>query len=322
MKTTHILLVAVLAATSAIQAATAERKLPAPLPEFKTPEQLAKWRGEKAKSSSPVPNSPLKNASAFFTGKPFVDETGSYVFKYRNYDPELNRWTTSDPSGFPDGANNGFYAPHPTNEWDCDGLYKYSYSIKTESINSIWTGSNPVTAYTVQPKPFVTQQFTLAAPTASGGGFAVSVMRGFELTASSIVHLPEVGSEANGGTVTGQFFSDMALHEGWHRALYLGFLDSVVTALEDWSGSYISNTFKTASQATAAAQTDLSRTLGVLTGYWNSLVSLQGTHPYPAGYVNGYTHEWEAFNPNWGQNALSQVNAFAPQFTKTPGNLE
>jgi len=48
MKTTHIILAAVLAATSAIQAATAEHKLPAPLPEFKTPEQLAVWRKEMA----------------------------------------------------------------------------------------------------------------------------------------------------------------------------------------------------------------------------------------------------------------------------------
>ena len=51
MKTTHILLAAILAATSVVQAATAEHKLPAPLPEFKTPEQLAVWRKEMAEKS-------------------------------------------------------------------------------------------------------------------------------------------------------------------------------------------------------------------------------------------------------------------------------
>jgi len=108
----HIILAAVLVAASfALQAVAAEHKLPAPLPEFKTPEQLAKWREEKAKANAalPISNSSLKNADAFFTGKPFVEDSGSYAFKYRNYDPELNRWTTSDPSGFPDGINNWLY---------------------------------------------------------------------------------------------------------------------------------------------------------------------------------------------------------------------
>lgn len=122
MKTTHILLAAVLAATSAIQAATAERKLPAPMPEFKTPEQLAKWRAEKGKVVVAESHSTLKNGDAFFTGKPFVEETGSYAFKFRQYDPELSRWTTSDPSGFPDGANSHMYGKSPVSGLDPNGL--------------------------------------------------------------------------------------------------------------------------------------------------------------------------------------------------------
>jgi len=45
------------------------------------------------------------------------------VFKYRNYDPALNRWTAFDPCGFPDGANNNVYAPIPTKELDALGLF-------------------------------------------------------------------------------------------------------------------------------------------------------------------------------------------------------
>jgi RHS repeat-associated protein len=45
----------------------------------------------------------------FFTGKPYLEETGQYLFLFRHYDPELARWTTADPSGFPDGANNLAY---------------------------------------------------------------------------------------------------------------------------------------------------------------------------------------------------------------------
>lgn len=41
----------------------------------------------------------------FYTGKPYLASSGNYVFKYRSYNPELARWTTEDPNGFPDGAN-------------------------------------------------------------------------------------------------------------------------------------------------------------------------------------------------------------------------
>jgi len=129
MKTKHIILAAVIAATSATQAATAEHKLPAPLPGFKTPEQLAVWRQEmteKAKAADALAAKqaiPATSTFAFYTGKPFLSETGSYAFRYRQYDPELNRWTSIDPSGFPDGANNQSYAPIPTAGCDPFGLY-------------------------------------------------------------------------------------------------------------------------------------------------------------------------------------------------------
>ncbi|MDD5262542.1 MAG: hypothetical protein PHD76_11920 [Methylacidiphilales bacterium] len=58
----------------------------------------------------------------FYTGKPYVAELGAYSFQFRNYDPELQRWTTADPSGFPDGANNYEYAPVPTAQIDTNGL--------------------------------------------------------------------------------------------------------------------------------------------------------------------------------------------------------
>jgi len=124
MKTTHILLAAVLAATSAVQAATAEHKLPAPLPEFKTPEQLAKWRQEMTEKAAAADELTKSSSStfAFFTGKPFVEETGSYAFKFRQYDPELNRWTSADPSGFPDGANSHAYGKSPVSGLDPNGL--------------------------------------------------------------------------------------------------------------------------------------------------------------------------------------------------------
>jgi RHS repeat-associated protein len=74
-------------------------------------------------------------ADVFYTGKPYEGDLGGYVFKYRTYSPEINRWTTPDPSGFPDGANNRVYAPVPTQELDNTGLWK----LKLNSSESHYT---------------------------------------------------------------------------------------------------------------------------------------------------------------------------------------
>ena len=62
-----------------------------------------------APSPDKLPGLGLQPVEYFYTGKPYDADTETYTFKYRNYDPELNRWTTADPSGFPDGANNQVY---------------------------------------------------------------------------------------------------------------------------------------------------------------------------------------------------------------------
>lgn len=66
----------------------------------------------------------LQPVEYFYTGKPYDADTKTYTFKYRSYDPELNRWTTADPSGFPDGANNQIYAPTPLFQLDIYGLHE------------------------------------------------------------------------------------------------------------------------------------------------------------------------------------------------------
>jgi len=78
--------------------------------------------------------------TVFFTGKPYVDGLG-YVFKYRNYNPELCRWQSADPSGFPDGANNQIYvnnkvtsALDPTGCEEVDFTGSASYSIPGTQI--------------------------------------------------------------------------------------------------------------------------------------------------------------------------------------------
>ncbi|MDD5350146.1 MAG: hypothetical protein PHQ12_08040 [Chthoniobacteraceae bacterium] len=77
---------------------------------------------QKAKKEE-VPGVAAQPASFFYTGKPYDKDLGAYTFNFRNYDPELKRWTTVDPSGFPDGANNRLYVSNnPISIYDDFGL--------------------------------------------------------------------------------------------------------------------------------------------------------------------------------------------------------
>jgi RHS repeat-associated protein len=122
MKTlTHSLALVVMMASNAWAA------LPAPMPKFMDANELAYWRAEMAEQSA-AKDAAQANADAlaadqsFYTGKPYLPATGSYAFKYRSYQPELARWTSEDPSGFPDGANHQIYNNNPLTGLDALGL--------------------------------------------------------------------------------------------------------------------------------------------------------------------------------------------------------
>ena len=91
------------------------------LPEFMNAQQLAVWREHHTPPTANIQNA--DNKAFFFTGKPYEATSENYIFKYRTYRPNLARWTTTDPNGFPDGANNLFYAPVPTRSLDTLGLF-------------------------------------------------------------------------------------------------------------------------------------------------------------------------------------------------------
>jgi RHS repeat-associated protein len=84
---------------------------------------LVALSGIVAKETEKVPGVAAQPASYFYTGKPYDADLGTYTYNYRNYDPASARWTTADPSGFPDGANNQVYGPVPTTQVDCQGLF-------------------------------------------------------------------------------------------------------------------------------------------------------------------------------------------------------
>ena len=87
------------------------------LPEFMNAQQLTAWRAQhEAPVSPPQPN------DGFFTGKPYDATSDSYLFMYRNYSATAVRWTSCDPSGFPDGPNTYAYVNNCSTCIDPDGL--------------------------------------------------------------------------------------------------------------------------------------------------------------------------------------------------------
>jgi len=77
----------------------------------------------KAKPEEAIPGATVQPAAYFYTGKPYDEDLGGYLFLYRNYSPSTSRWTSFDPSGFQDGANIYRYAPSPTFGLDYSGLW-------------------------------------------------------------------------------------------------------------------------------------------------------------------------------------------------------
>jgi len=73
--------------------------------------------------SEDLPGVAAQPASYFYTGKPYDADLHAYVYNYRNFDVELNRWASADPTGFPDGSNNWIYACNtPSSMIDPNGL--------------------------------------------------------------------------------------------------------------------------------------------------------------------------------------------------------
>ena len=95
---------------------------------------------------------PGADGGAFFTGKPQVDGLG-YAFLYRNYRPDLAKWQTADPLGYPDGWNQLAYGVNsPLEGVDLLGAvwgnremvaYYFRYAPETAIASAVspWLGS-------------------------------------------------------------------------------------------------------------------------------------------------------------------------------------
>jgi len=110
VKIKHCLITLAAFAVAAFTTTLHASGLPAPMPEFLSQEQLVKWQADRITAAESKMTAAREQAAIqFYTGKPFDSSSGSYLFKYRSYNPEISRWTSADASGFPDGSNNWLY---------------------------------------------------------------------------------------------------------------------------------------------------------------------------------------------------------------------
>jgi len=203
MKTKLTLALVALITTSAFAG------IPKVLPEFKNEKQLAEWREEMAAKT--VAQS-ATDAHAFYTGRPYIESTGSYAFKYRSYNPELARWTSEDPSGFPDGANQNSYAPIPTFGIDCGGLFTVDLAgYKADS--DTWTTSGTLTTYTVR---------TTDLSVLSANDFNAT-MTGWSFTAGELDNTMKIGA-----------YDPYAL-DGYGTVNFLATITGLLTSGDNWS---------------------------------------------------------------------------------------
>ena len=104
--------------------------------------------GSQAQAKETIPGVAEQPATYFYTGKPYDNDLGNYTFAYRNYNPEINRWTSANPSGFPDGANVYSYVNSAVNNHiDSDGLesqtltMSFGFPVFSSKATGKWEGS-------------------------------------------------------------------------------------------------------------------------------------------------------------------------------------
>jgi RHS repeat-associated protein len=121
-----------------------------------------------AHAADRIPGVAAKPGSYFYTGKPYDADLGGYTFAFRNYDPQICRWTAVDPSGFPDVPNNRLYGGnHVTFALDPDG---FTFLFFDGSSLSEWSGAG----YQGQGNPvgWGTQIWDIAADSGGTAGSA------------------------------------------------------------------------------------------------------------------------------------------------------
>ena len=181
----------------------------------------------KVKKEESIPGVAPQPASFFYTGKPYDADLGAYTFNFRNYDPAVARWTTVDPSGFPDGVNNRIYAPVPTGQLDPNGL----------EINCLRDAMD-FYAMNIDPKASDSAGSGLYSEIKNSSDY-ISMLTGLQNTINT--KLGSVDKNSTGGTISAAPNSTRSL--GW-AGITLGGLVLTIDYSASWTAGSWSSGFR------------------------------------------------------------------------------
>ncbi|MDR1281782.1 MAG: RHS repeat-associated core domain-containing protein [Opitutaceae bacterium] len=129
-----------------------------------------------------------------YTGKPYDEDLGAYVFPFRNYRPEEGRWMSNDPSGFPDGINPSTYYPNPNTAIDPYGLAQQI--VETLVVTTI--------TYTINNAAVVGGTLAIIA-----AGYATGGAAWFAAGAAGFAIISSISSITTSPSTTLDFYSDI-----------------------------------------------------------------------------------------------------------------
>lgn len=143
--------------------------------------------------------------NGLLTGKPFIEDLESFVFRFRHFLVRGQRWTTADPSGFPDGPNNyGYGLNQPSQYYDKAGLVGEHFMEATDSLNipcwaqgAEYVGVTSVLKSTFQDSPSVHRSFVYSSSGATGSSPSSNVSLNDPFEESVLGVCPHHGSNFN-----------------------------------------------------------------------------------------------------------------------------
>jgi len=271
-----------------------------------------------------------------FTSKIFIPELNSYLFPCRLYSASATCWTTEDPTGFPDGANNHAYALNdPTGNVDPLGTVAWDHygPFDRQSFGGQLNSATPAL--------FADQ--TVAADK-SGNCFIHKMTRGRTYSAASTMHVTSATYyQIQGSNVLSSstaFRNDLIDHETEHKDLRVAMAAKTHKAYEDWSANYGStNLFPSAPDALSAFNADVTAATTATISKYNANLCNDNASGHPPGYTGGgpglqsgtrvisgntYNNYPMVVNkPIWGaaaKLAISQITITIPE--KTAGTCE
>lgn len=275
-----------------------------------------------AENADALPGLAAQSSGFFYTGKPYNEELGAYIFNYRSYDAHLSRWTTADPSGFPDGANASKYVRAPMSQLDPNGLVTVTTSFVDLHIDSLMVGG-AIGQFLGDFNLTINNSATHTIENVGARYRAVATAGAAFESLSPTMYLPAIGSvsSAPAGTVDATTYSQVRTHEAWHQMIYTTYIHQIYTAYETWSAGYTGSWFSDPGAAAGAFTTDQSNALALANSPdWQNLFNdAFGSHPTDA-YVNG-DQLWRVRNPDWGLSfAEGLAGSLNPNFRTQDGD--